>query len=172
MNDTIQTELETALESEVSDYQSETDLKLKVGHLKLATVIAKLIRDEQTQQADEQNRQERLALDQEKLKLERSKFNFEKKKFQFEQELETQKVNLSVQQHDLERAKLEFEMQRQLETRKSAKWEIYSKWILAAAGLIPAILAFTGGMMALKLEYRDMGRTPSSFKDFMRGVKN
>jgi len=172
MNDKTKTELDTALESEISDYQSETDPKVKVGHLKLATVIAKLIRDDESQQADEQNRQERLTLDKEKLKLERSKFNFEKKKLQFEQEIEVRKIDLMVQQHDLEKAKLQFEMQKQLETRKSAKWETYSKWILAAAGLVPAILAFTGGMMALKLEYHDMGRTPSSFKDFMRGVKN
>lgn len=172
MKDTIQTDLETALENEISSFKSETDPKISIGHLKLATVISKLIRDEAAQQADELNRQERLTLDKEKLKLERSKFNWEKKKVTFEQQLEAQKLQLSVRQYDLEQEKLRFEMEKQLETRKSARLDAYTKWILAGVALVPALLSFAGGMMALKLEYHDMGRTPSSFKDFMRGVKN
>lgn len=170
MKDTIQTELETALESEVTSYNIEPDAKVKLGHLKLASVIAKMIRDEETQEADEQNRQERLQLDKEKFKLEKSKFNFEKSKQSFEQEIEAQKIALSTQQQELEKSKLEFERSKQAEAKKSAKVDVAVKCALAGVALIPPILAFVGGIMTLKLEYNDMGRTPSTFKDFMRKI--
>lgn len=170
MKDAIQTKLETALESEVTSYTNEPDAKVKVGHLKLASVIAKMIRDEETQKADEKNREERLSLDKEKLKFEKSKFNFEKTKYKFEQEVEAQKIALSIQEQELEKLKLEFEKSKQLEAKKAARVDIAVKCALAGVALIPPILAFVGGIMTLKLEYNDMGRTPSTFKDFMRKI--
>lgn len=170
MRDNIQIELETALENEVASYNLETDAKVKLDHLKRAAVIEKLLRDKTTQEADEQNRKERLELDQDKFKLDKSKFNFEKSKQSFEQEIEARKIDLAAQQHELDKSKFEFEKSKQADAKKSAKVDVAVKCILAGAALVPSILAFVGGILTLKLEYNDMGRTPSTFKDFMRKI--
>lgn len=50
---------------------------------------------------------------------------------------------------------------------KRSKREMITKIVVASLGLVPVIAAGTGLIIGYKLEYMDMGREPSKFKDFI-----
>lgn len=172
MNNEIRQILEDSLTDEMSSFKVASDPKDKLTDLKLAAVMLKMLKEDEESKTEEQNRSARLLLDQKKLSLDRSRLNFEKEKHANEHALETAKLALQSQQIKLDKERFEFEKQKQKETVNQSRFETISKIGIALLGLVPAVLSFIGGVMALKLEYNDMGRTPSLFKDFMHNVKN
>lgn len=208
-------DLEIGLEQMVSDFNDDTaDPKFRIGALKSAVIIEKILVERDKVLEDIRNRNERLLLDgerfvQEKIKdqkqfridesklelekikqetaqelsnkqllLDQKKFMFEKKQKKLENELELGKLELEIQRVANEQEKNKIARMQLEEDIKSRERESTNNRIklgieigVAVLGLVPAVLAFAGGILSLKLEYLDNGRSPSTFKDFMRAIK-
>ena len=172
MNNEIRKTLESSFVEEMTEFSEKTDQKERITNLKIASVVLKMLKEDGDAKLDSMNREERNLIERKKLTLDRSRLNFEKKKFAIDHEMEEAKLALAIKQFELERDRIDFERNKQKEAKNQARLETFAKIGIAVLSLVPAVLSFVGGMFALKLEYHDMGRTPSAFKDFMRNVKN
>lgn len=171
MSKNIRKELTSCLEQDIESYNNETDLKLKYGRVKIVKEVSEILRNERLTDSEERNKKERLLLDKEKLALEQQRFEFEKEKTIRQLKIDEDRLKLDNKKLELDEQELIFEKEKTKTEERNAIIETGTKIFVTILGLAPAVLYFAGSMIGYKLEYLDMGRTPSSTKDFLRKLK-
>jgi ABC-type anion transport system duplicated permease subunit len=156
--------LDTGLESMVSEFNAESDPKNKIGVLKCVAVVDKMLRDQRKEDSDNLVQKDQMDLERQKLKLEERKYRFDRKQKSIENQLE-------IEKNQIARLQLKADEEERARASRESKIKIAVDIGLATIAIVPAILNFVGGMLTLKLEYLDNGRSPSTFKDFMHAVK-